>query len=251
MGFFDRFKKQAAPEEEVAQLTSMQKARADASDWLAHCCRREVEALISSAAEVQFQFNATFHALQESHVSLRLPEDAGDLALEPFTLLTLTYPSAEKMHSFIAAVRGIQEDEEAGTLLLVDVPQSIHVCEAARSFRIPISDKMEFQTAIHVGEATHRPAARDLSQTGMRVEFPIGHVPEVDLGTEGTADLELEGRKVTLRSRFRRRHSYGYGLYFLDCMDETVIQPSEELRELTSILERLWIQERSEEENFL
>jgi hypothetical protein len=252
MGFFDRFRKgksQANPA--IVQLTPLQKARADAIDWIAHCCRREIEVVVSSAADVQFQFMAIFHELEETHVSLRLPAEASGMALEPFTLLLLTYPSAEKMHAFLASVRGKAESDEHGELLLIDVPKSVHVCEAARSFRIPISDKMEFKTTITLGEDVHSPAARDLSQTGMRVEFPIGRVPEIPLGQEGMAELELEGRSASLLVRFRRRHSYGYGLYFIDSLEETVIQPTEDLREITSILERLWIQERSDEENFL
>jgi len=252
MGFFDRFKRtEANSSTEATVLTPLQKARADAIDWLAHCCRRNVEVIVSSAAEVAFQFNATFFKLEEDIVRLRLPAEALQHALEPFTLLVLTYPLAEKMHTFTASIRGRCEDDEEGALLLIDVPNSIHVCEAARSFRIPISETMEFETLLSLDEDTHRPAARDLSQTGMRIEFPIGHVPEIALGTEGSVHLKLEGREATLRICFRRRHSYGYGLYFLDCMDETVIRPSEELRDLTAVLERLWIQERSDEENFL
>lgn len=145
-------------------------------------------------------------------------------------LVALSFPAGGKAAGFTSSITDLEEHEDGSVSVTLSVPDRIQLGQQRASVRVPVPPGTVSAAILH-GESLQAVLAIDISLHGILIEFPEGHVPDIEEGHRRMVALKLEGKSVLLEAEVRRRDGARYGMYF--------ILRGERPSALTSILSKL------------
>ena len=113
-----------------------------------------------------------------------------------------------------------------------------------KAFRIPVFPSCGLSATLRMFQKTWSVTPKNISLTGIFIEFPDGDTPDLNIDSEVELTVQLENKALALRGLIRRREANGYGILFPECLRKGEVYPPDSLRQMVMELQRRWIQNR-------
>ncbi|MCG8470067.1 MAG: PilZ domain-containing protein [Gemmatimonadetes bacterium] len=128
---------------------------------------------------------------------------------------------------------------------LLDFLRSVRVTRfnRRRGFHVPIVvDDFKVRLGGDLSHLDARP--RDVSLSGIFLEFPPGATPQLEVGDEVEVSVALASYASTMNGIVRRRTEDGLGIEFSHAADTRAPTPPSDLSRIVMRLEREWLSAR-------
>jgi hypothetical protein len=113
------------------------------------------------------------------------------------------------------------------------------------SYRIVVGENIVPLVHLYAAEKpTLTPKPKDISLTGIMIEFDPPDDPDLTPEMEVWLNLSLDGYSVRLRAVVRHREDNRYFLFFPEVVTKHGINAPQPLRNIIETLERAWFEER-------
>ena len=119
---------------------------------------------------------------------------------------------------------------------------TINESNQRKSFRIPVLPSSGLSARLRISQKTWSVTPKNISLTGIFVEFPHGDTPGLEKDSDVDLTIQLNSKAVTLRGVVRRRKANGYGILFPECLRDKEVCPPESFRNMVMELQRRWLQ---------
>lgn len=217
--------------------------KSDTLSRLHECCTYRVPALILDPRS-DLIWHARLEAVSLESVTLGLFDETHNFLKSPRYFISFTHNGI--CCAFSAKVLGYQSNRPPSfSSLTLELPSKIIDMERRMSHRIPIAETMVPSVRLYTTENRRlRPKPKDLSLTGIMIEFDPADNPDLPPETEVGLELRLDNDSVRLKSIIRHRDGNNYFLFFTDVITEYGINAPEPLRKIVESLERAWFEER-------
>jgi len=113
-----------------------------------------------------------------------------------------------------------------------------------KAFRIPVFPSSGLSARLRISQKTWSVTPKNISLTGIFVEFPYGDTPGLEKDSDVELTIQLESKALTLRGIVRRREANGYGILFPECLRDGEVYPPDSLRQMVMELQKRWIKNR-------
>jgi hypothetical protein len=217
--------------------------KSDTLSRLHECCTYRVPALILDPYSDSI-WHARLETVSLETVTLGLFEETHNFLKSPRYYISFTHNGL--CCAFSAKVLGYQSNTPPSfSSLTLELPGKIIDMERRMSHRIPIGEKRAPSVRLYTTEnRSLRPKPKDLSLTGMMIEFDPADNPDLPPETEVGLELSFNNYAVRLQSVIKNRDGNDYFLFFTDVITEHGINAPEPLRNIVESLERAWFEER-------
>jgi len=219
----------------------------DASQLLAHCCRRDVRAFVVCPEHTAIA-SGRFKRLMPQGVLLELDGPVDERTFPPLALATVSFTSGGRARVFMAPILEVEAGDEGGApLIRLALPDEIAGADGRTTFRVPITPEGALVARLLLGEGTSvevRPL--NISQSGILVELPGGTGLELAKGRVVEVELRLDEEEaaVQVEAVVRRRSGREYGLFFPLAVARGAHAASKPLRDIVRELETRWLRSR-------
>ena len=135
--------------------------------------------------------------------------------------------------------------DSAGLAELLDFLRSVRVTRfnRRRGFRVPIvSDDLRVRLGGDFAHVDTKP--RDVSLSGVFLEFPRGTVPALEMGDNVEVSVGLSKFASTMQGIVRRRTDEGLGIEFSHAANAEAPTPPADFSRIVMRLEREWLSAR-------
>jgi len=135
--------------------------------------------------------------------------------------------------------------DSAGLSELLDFLRSVRVTRfnRRRGFRVPIvTDDFKVRLGGDLAHVDAKP--RDVSLSGIFLEFPPGTVPQLEMGDDVEVSVGLSKFASTMQGIVRRRTDAGLGIEFSHAADTESPTPPADFSRIVMRLEREWLSDR-------
>ncbi len=135
--------------------------------------------------------------------------------------------------------------DSAGLAELLDFLRSVRVTRfnRRRGFRVPIvSDDFKVRLGGELAHLDIKP--RDVSLSGIFLEFESGTVPPLEMGDDIEVSVALSKFASTMQGIVRRRTDEGLGVEFSHAADSEAPTPPADFSRIVMRLEREWLSNR-------
>ena len=210
---------------------------------LYECCSNMAPVLILDPKS-SLGWHARFESLASESVTFRLFEPASH-SFENSNLL-VSFSHYGNCCSFFSAFLEYQCNESRSFhRLTLQLPRQIIVMERRLSYRVPIGNTVVPSVRLSTAKGgTFFPKPKDLSLTGISVEFDETKDPDLSPSVELWLELHLDNHAVLLKSEIKRRDGRRYSLFFPEVITEHGVCAPMPLRKIVQSLESALLQER-------
>lgn len=211
---------------------------------LHECCSSMAPALILDPTS-DVAWHAHFESISLESVTLRLLEMIS-CSFETSNLF-VSFSHRGNCCTFFAKVLEYQSNSpKSFSSLSLELPHQIIIMERRMSYRVPIGKKTVPSVRLLIGESQiFHPKPKDLSLTGISVEFHETEDPDLPLQTELWLELRLDDHEALLKSTIKRRKGHRYSLFFPEVLTDQGIHAPQSLRIIVESLEHAMILEKS------
>ena len=210
--------------------------------FLHECCSSMAPVLILDPNSSSV-CHAHFESVSLESVTLVLLENVNHL-FEDSNLL-ISFSHYVDCYTFFAKVIEFQDNtNNSFAYLRMQLPNRIIRMERRMSYRVAIGEKVVPSVRLSMGRSRILfPKPKDLSLTGMSVEFHETEDPNLSPQTELWLELHLDEYEVLLKSIINRRDGNSYSLYFPEVLTKQGVFAPASLRKIVESLERALLQE--------
>jgi hypothetical protein len=211
---------------------------------LHECCLYRAPALILEAG-TDFVCQARFESVSLDSVSLCLFEEINH-SLEASDLFISLSHKGECYAFFSKAMEYRSNGFHLPVYMTLQLPSKIIGMERRMSHRVVIGE--DLVPWVRVSTKNGRillPKAKDISLTGMMIEFDSAEDPNLQPPEELWLELRLDKDAVLLKSVIKQRNGTRYSLAFPEAIatNQGIYAP-QSLPKIVDALERAWIRER-------
>lgn len=196
------------------------------------------------APESDLVWHAHFESVSLESVTLHLLEEVSH-SFETSSLF-VSFSHSDKFYAFIARVLEYQNNPpQPSSYLILQLPSQIIGMERRMSYRVAIGEKVVPLVRLSTGESRILlPKPKDLSLTGILVEFDEVEDPDLLPQAELWLELILDDDAVLLKSVIKRREGHRYSLFFPEVLTKHGVYAPPPLRKIVKSLESNLLQER-------
>lgn len=223
----------------------------DTISTLHECCLYQAPVLILNPSLDQIYY-ARFESVSKKSFTLCLLEETHRSLNTQCYVITFSYKG--NCCAFFATVLDYQENaNQLPAYLTFQLPSRIIGLERRSSWRVAIGEKVVPLVRLSTvdGRVLH-PKPKDLSLTGIMIEFDEIEDPDLQPASELWLELGLDDHEVLLKSVIKRRDGPRYFLFFPEAATSDGIHAPLPLRKIIDALDRAQMQEKlHQDENAL
>ena len=215
----------------------------DTISILRGCCSYRAPAIILDP-ELDLIWQARFESVSQESFTLFLLEKTSNSLKASRYFISFAYNGL--CCAFFTGILEYQSDPHSPvSSLTLQLPSKIIGMERRMSHRISIGKKVVPLVYLYTTEGqTLHPKPKNLSLTGIMVEFDSVEDPDLLPPAEVGLELRLGDHAVQLKSLINRRDGHSYFLSFPEVISKDGVNAPQPLQKIVESLERTWIQER-------
>jgi hypothetical protein len=130
------------------------------------------------------------------------------------------------------------------------VSQKTDETKARMGFRVPIISSHELCVKVNDSHKTRQCTPLNISLSGILLDFMGIDNPDWSKNEELKVTLQFKNKQITLRGKVSRCFENQYGVFFPDCMRQGILDPPEILSYIVGELEREWLSDKLDREEF-